>query len=65
VAALDQRDMRARERERLIDAHLSLGNQERAIFHMRAFVEQYPRDRRGNAYRLQIDRHEQGLGTPP
>jgi len=52
IRALDDRDVRARERELLIEAHRSLGREERAREHMRIFLEQYPRDRRGNRYRM-------------
>jgi hypothetical protein len=58
VRALDDADVRARERELLIEAHTTLGDRERAIHHMREFLEDYPRDRRGNRYRIEVHRHD-------
>ena len=52
LRALDEREVRAREREILIEAHLSLGNEARAHEHMQLFLDEYPRDRRGNRYRM-------------
>jgi hypothetical protein len=55
VLALDeQEELRARERQRLIEAHQALGNEERMLDQMEAFLEDYPLDRRGNAYRIAL-----------
>jgi hypothetical protein len=53
--ALDERpSLRARERERVIEAHRALGNEDRMLDHMEAFVADYPRDRRGNRYNIAL-----------
>lgn len=53
--ALDGRErLRAQERQRLIDAHRALGNEDRMLDHMEAFLADYPRDRRGNRIRMRL-----------
>ncbi|MEM9191314.1 MAG: hypothetical protein AAGF12_19230 [Myxococcota bacterium] len=54
IATLDETPVRARERQLLIEAHEALGNEERMLDHMEAFLEDYPRDRRGNGYRIRL-----------
>jgi len=55
MLALDEAvELRARERQRVIEAHRALGNEARMLDHMEKFVEDYPRDRRGNRYRITL-----------
>lgn len=56
VLALEGREpLRSGPRQALIEALEVLGEKEKALAHMRVFVRDYPRDRRGNRYRIAID----------
>lgn len=54
IATLDEVEVRARERQLLIEAHETLGNEDSMLDHMEKFLDDYPRDRRGNGYRIRL-----------